>query len=82
MHEDWSGLPCPTPGDLSDPGTEATSLMSPVLAGEFFTTSPTWEVHLYVCVCVCIYTHTHTYRDTHIYIYILYVYTHTYTCIS
>ena len=54
MQEDWSGLPCPPPGDLSDPGTEATSLMSPVLAGGFFTTSATWEVHLCVCVCVCV----------------------------
>ena len=26
------------PGDLSDPGTEPTSLMSPSLAGRFFTT--------------------------------------------
>ena len=31
----WSGLPFPPPGDLSDPGIEC---MSPVLAGEFFTT--------------------------------------------
>ena len=41
--EYWSGLPCPSLGDLSDPGTEPTSLMSPVLAGVFFTTSTTWE---------------------------------------
>ena len=33
-----SGLPCPPPGDLSDPGTES---LSP--AGRFFTTSATWE---------------------------------------
>ena len=26
--EYWSGLPCPPPGDLSDPGIELTSLMS------------------------------------------------------
>ena len=43
--EYWSGLPCP-PGDLPDPGTEPTSLMSPALAGRFFTTSTTWETHL------------------------------------
>ena len=24
--ESWSGLPCPTPGDLPDPGIEARSL--------------------------------------------------------
>ena len=41
--EYWSGLPCPPPGDLPNPGTEPTSLMSPALAGSFFTTSTTWE---------------------------------------
>ena len=30
--EYWSGLPCPPPGDLSDPGIEPVSLMSPALA--------------------------------------------------
>ena len=39
------GLPCPPPGDLPDPGTEPTSLMSPALAGGFFTTSATGEAH-------------------------------------
>ena len=39
----WSGLPCPPPGDLPDPEIEPTSLTSPALAGEFFTTSTTWE---------------------------------------
>ena len=37
--EYWSGLPCPPPGDLPDPRIELTSLMSPALAGGFFTTS-------------------------------------------
>ena len=41
--QDWSGLPCPPPGDLSHPGMERVSLMFPALAGEFFTTSATWE---------------------------------------
>ena len=41
--EYWSGLPCPSPSDLSNPGVEPASLMSPVLAGRFFTTSATWE---------------------------------------
>ena len=27
--EYWSGLPCPPPGDLPDPGIEPMSLMSP-----------------------------------------------------
>ena len=38
-----SGLPCSTPGDLSNPGTEPMSLTSPALAGVFFSTSATWE---------------------------------------
>ena len=33
----WSELPFPSPGDLPDPGIEPASLMSPVLAGRFFT---------------------------------------------
>ena len=37
--EYWSGLPY-HPGDLPDPGIKPTSLMSPALAGEFFTTGP------------------------------------------
>ena len=42
--EDWSALPClPPPGDLPNPGIEPVSLMSPALAGGFFTTSNTWE---------------------------------------
>ena len=41
--EYWSGLPCPPPGDLPDPGTEPMSLMSPAMAGSFFTTSIIWE---------------------------------------
>ena len=41
--EYWSGLSCPPPGELPDPGIEPTSLMSPVLTGRFFTTSATWE---------------------------------------
>jgi len=31
------------PGDLPDPGIKRASLMSPALAGEFFTTSSTSE---------------------------------------
>ena len=41
--EYWSELPCPPPRDLPDPGVEPVSLMSPALAGEFFTTSATWK---------------------------------------
>ena len=38
--EYWSGLPCPPPGDLPDPGIKPTSPASPELAGRFFTTEP------------------------------------------
>ena len=33
-----SGLPCPSPGNLPDPGTEPVSPPSLALAGGFFTT--------------------------------------------
>ena len=36
--ECWSGLPCPPPGDLPEPGIELASVTSPALAGGFFTT--------------------------------------------
>ena len=38
--EYWSGLPCPSPGDRSDPGIEPVSL---ALAWVFFTASAAWE---------------------------------------
>ena len=37
--EHWNGLQCLPPGNLPHPGIEPTSLVSPALAGEFFTTS-------------------------------------------
>ena len=55
--EYWSGLPCSPPGDLPNPGIELTSLVSPALAGRFFTTSATWEAsgtgthHSPFCLC-------------------------------
>ena len=57
--EYWSGLPCPLPGDLPNPGIKPESLMSPSLAGGFFlffvfffTTSVTWEAHLELYSCI------------------------------
>ena len=41
--EYWDGLPFPSPEDLPNPGMEPASLVSPALAGRFFTTSATWE---------------------------------------
>ena len=37
--EYWSGLPCPPPGGLPDPGIKPAALESPALAGGFLTTS-------------------------------------------
>ena len=53
--ECWSGLPCPPPRDLSDPGIESKSLTSPVLAGGFFTISATREApkYLYINPYIC-----------------------------
>ena len=48
--EYWSGLQCPPPEDLPNPGTEPSFLVYPALAGGFFTTSGTWEAP------VCLYT--------------------------
>ena len=45
--EYWTELPFPSPGDLPDPGIKRRSLMSPALAGGFFTTSTTWEALKY-----------------------------------
>ena len=38
--EYWSGLPCPSPVDLPDPGIKPGSPPSPALAGGFFTAEP------------------------------------------
>ena len=43
----------PSSGDLPNTGIEPRSLMSPALAGGFFTTSTTWEAH--ICTYVCMY---------------------------
>ena len=50
--EYWSGLPCPPPGDLPNPGIEPAS---PALAGRFFTTSTTWEAHIMRIYVIYIY---------------------------
>ena len=49
--ECWSGFWWPPPGNLPDVRMETVSLMSPALAGSFFTTSTTREapfVYLYI----------------------------------
>lgn len=60
--EYWSGLPFLPPGESSCPGIKPASLMSPALAGGFFTSSSTWEAP-YTRTHMCI-TQTHTYTHT------------------
>ena len=55
--ENWSVLPFATPGDLPDPGIEPVSLVSPLLASRFFTTSDTWEAPIHP-------KHTHFPKDS------------------
>ena len=52
--EYWSGLPCPPPGDLPNPGVEPMSPVSLALAGGSFTTSATWEVCLSLSLSIYI----------------------------
>ena len=42
--EYWSGLPFSLPGHLPNPGIELTFLLSPALAGGFFTNCAPWEI--------------------------------------
>ena len=65
--EYWSGLPFPSPADFPDPGTEPMSLMSPALAGGFFTTIAAWKAP----ACVC-YAHIHIRTHMYICLHILY----------
>ena len=53
--EYWSGLPFPSPGDFPDSRIKPTSLMSPALAGGFFTTSTTWEAYRHIHIYIYIY---------------------------
>ena len=51
--EYWSGLPCPSPGDLPKPGIEPESPNSsvcPAMAVRFLPTSTTWKAHRYTYI--------------------------------
>ena len=48
MREDWSGLPCPPPGDLPDSGVGPASPPPSALASEFFPAGTTWEARQYI----------------------------------
>ena len=47
MQEYWNGLPFPSPRDLSHPGIEPTSPVSPALAGRVLTTGPPGKLFLH-----------------------------------
>ena len=52
--EHWSELSFSTPGDLPNPGIEPMSLVSPALAGRFFTTAPPGKMSVtQSCPTVC-----------------------------
>ena len=71
--EYWSQLPIPPPGNLSEPGMEPESLVSPALASGLFTTSTTWEaqtqhsIHFtnlpWCCLLPPLECQLHSYRD-------------------
>ena len=53
--EYWCWLPCPPPGDLSDPRIEPATLMSPALADRFFTTSTIYFLSIWLLYIFNIY---------------------------
>ena len=58
----------PSPGILPDPGIEPVSLMSPALAGRFFTTRATWEApYKYIDTRIGVDTYRYIDKDTEIY---------------
>ena len=50
----WSGLPCPSPGDLLDPGIEPSCLVSPAWTSGFFTTVPPGKPGGKITICICL----------------------------
>ena len=46
----WSGLSCPPPGDLPDPGIKPVSTYVSCTGGRSFTTNATWEA-LAMSIC-------------------------------
>ena len=69
--EHWSSLPFHTPGDLPNPGVEPASLLSPSLAGRFFTTEPPggytiiplFPFEMHVSAGLCLHHHTSPEND-------------------
>ena len=68
--EDWSGFPCPPPGDLPNPGME---LRSPTLQEDSLPTELPGKLNYSVVLITAAQqsdsvTHTHTHTHTHTYI--------------
>ena len=59
-HKYWSGLPFPPLGDLPNPRVESSSLTSPALAGEFFTTTATSGKPWFTITCTVLCTQSST----------------------
>ena len=58
--EYWSGLPCPPPGDLLDPGIKPKSPAAPALAVIFFITDPPGKPPLSSMTALqCMYYYSH-----------------------
>ena len=69
--EYWSGLPCPPPRDLPDPGIEPVSCGS-CTAGGFFISEPLGKPHIYIFhiytyIYISIHVYTHIYTHIHMY---------------
>ena len=64
--EYWSGLPCPPPGDLLDPGIKPESLKCSELAGRLFASSAIWVAPLgqyYRYIWCKIWNHFHKFES-------------------
>ena len=72
--EYWSGLPCPPPGDLPNPGIKLVSLTSHLWhqqdslpsephgkPGDNSMDMPAKHTHMCVHTCVCVFVHTYTF---------------------
>ena len=59
--EYWSGLPCPSPGDLPDPGIEPVSPEAPALQADSLLLSHQGSQYICICTCICICTYICTY---------------------
>ena len=60
--EYWSGLQCPSPGDLPDPGIKPRS---PALQVDSLPSEPPGKP--YICMCMCMYIYMHMNINTHTY---------------